>query len=728
MSMNAPCRGSFASTMFSVTVITGISMKCWCTMPMPALIASALEVKCCVTPSSTISPSSGRYSPYRQFISVDLPAPFSPSSACTSPARTSRSMRSFAVKSPKRFAMPRSSSTVVPGLRGVTAGTSLNAFESPRRSLRDLGRDLDRAALDLRGLGVHLVDEVLRHVLRDGAERHAVLGEAVRVVGAALERAVLRRLDGEEDGRLDALHGRGEDLRADGRLVGVDADAPDLLLARRLEGAETAAAGDLEDDARALLDLREGELLALRLVDEVLGVAVDGLEAGVGVGGALLEARDEAVDRRDLEAADRRHGLGAGHLDVVLHDQAGQVTDQVARLLLLEQQAGDVGRGVDRITDDGVVDDRELRVGALGRELADRRRHQEADRDDDVEVVVAEVREVRDVVRLRVRLLDRQVDAELVLRLRGALEGELVEALVVQAALVGGQADLQGRSRRRRGRGCAGVARSRGRSGRRRAVVVRRATGGRDRRRGDCEQHCEYTLALQGFLLRLRAPRTLTPIHAGRARSGRARRGEHTLCRHPTRPAARASQPVSATGDAVDLDAAAGQDLGHPDGRPGGGAAGLEERPVDGVHALELAQVTHEHAHLHDVAEAERELAQDGLEQLHARARLRLDVARPATRPVGGDLAGDVDPVAVDLRVRVGAAGQRGGASDVAHPRIVAGSAPRRPAPGRRRRWRAPSVARRAARRTAAPRAAAPGTAPPTPATSTASGPARRRA
>src|SRR3954453_13858168 len=241
MSMKTPLRGSFASTMFSVTVITGISMKCWCTMPMPALMASALEVKWCVTPSRTISPSSGRYRPYRQFISVDLPAPFSPSSACTSPARTSRSIRSFAVKSPKRFVMPRSSSTVVPGLRGVPTGTSLNALQSPRRSSLQFSRDLDRSSLDLVGLRVRLIDEILRHVLRDGAERHAVLGEAVRVVGAALERAVLRRLDGEEDGGLDALHGRGEHLRADRRLVGVDADAPDLLITRRLEGAETAA-------------------------------------------------------------------------------------------------------------------------------------------------------------------------------------------------------------------------------------------------------------------------------------------------------------------------------------------------------------------------------------------------------------------------------------------------------------------------------------------------------
>ena len=31
-----PVRGSAPSTMFSATVITGISMKCWCTMPMPS--------------------------------------------------------------------------------------------------------------------------------------------------------------------------------------------------------------------------------------------------------------------------------------------------------------------------------------------------------------------------------------------------------------------------------------------------------------------------------------------------------------------------------------------------------------------------------------------------------------------------------------------------------------------------------------------------------------------
>ena len=32
---------------FSATVNTGMSMKCWCTMPMPAAIASPGPAKCC---------------------------------------------------------------------------------------------------------------------------------------------------------------------------------------------------------------------------------------------------------------------------------------------------------------------------------------------------------------------------------------------------------------------------------------------------------------------------------------------------------------------------------------------------------------------------------------------------------------------------------------------------------------------------------------------------------
>jgi hypothetical protein len=59
MSRKGPCRGSVASTMFSATVITGMSMKCWCTMPMPRSMASRGEAMRIRSPSSRISPSSG---------------------------------------------------------------------------------------------------------------------------------------------------------------------------------------------------------------------------------------------------------------------------------------------------------------------------------------------------------------------------------------------------------------------------------------------------------------------------------------------------------------------------------------------------------------------------------------------------------------------------------------------------------------------------------------------
>ena len=62
-------------------------------------------------------------------MSVLLPAPFSPSRQWISPASMVRSMSSFAVKSPKRFVMPRSSSsTPVDQLLGELGDS---AFSSP---------------------------------------------------------------------------------------------------------------------------------------------------------------------------------------------------------------------------------------------------------------------------------------------------------------------------------------------------------------------------------------------------------------------------------------------------------------------------------------------------------------------------------------------------------------------------------------------------------------------
>ena len=124
---------------------------------------------------------------------------------------------------------------------------------------------------------------------------------------AALERAAVRvdRLIVSKTADVDLLQRARQDARAEVGLVGVDADAPDVLLLRRVEGAEAAAAGDLEDDVGALGDLVQRDLLALRLVGEVTASSRSStLIARVGRLGASLVAGDVAVDRRDLLAAD----------------------------------------------------------------------------------------------------------------------------------------------------------------------------------------------------------------------------------------------------------------------------------------------------------------------------------------------------------------------------------------------------------------------------------------
>jgi hypothetical protein len=82
--------------MFSATVKSSTSMKCWWTMPMRSSMALRGESMCWGSPLTRISPSSGCSSPYSIFIRVDLPAPFSPTRAWISPSATSRSMWSLA--------------------------------------------------------------------------------------------------------------------------------------------------------------------------------------------------------------------------------------------------------------------------------------------------------------------------------------------------------------------------------------------------------------------------------------------------------------------------------------------------------------------------------------------------------------------------------------------------------------------------------------------------------
>src|SRR5919202_3556241 len=199
------------------------------------------------------------------FISVDLPAPFSPSSACTSPRRRSKSTWSLARTPGKVFVIPRSSST---GRSASIAGdsTSKGGLESPPfdtckrvASLLEDGRRLELALHDLRpervDLPHHRRPDAPLQLRADLAERDAVVLQVEDEVRAALELVVLRVQDGVVDPDVHPLYRAREDVGAEVGLVLVDADPPDPGFLRGVERAVAARTRDGEDDLRARLDL-----------------------------------------------------------------------------------------------------------------------------------------------------------------------------------------------------------------------------------------------------------------------------------------------------------------------------------------------------------------------------------------------------------------------------------------------------------------------------------------
>jgi hypothetical protein len=79
--------------MLSATDRSGISDSSWKMQTTPAACAAAGDAKVTGWPSSRISPSSGATTPDMILIRVDLPAPFSPSTAWMRPASTVRPAR-----------------------------------------------------------------------------------------------------------------------------------------------------------------------------------------------------------------------------------------------------------------------------------------------------------------------------------------------------------------------------------------------------------------------------------------------------------------------------------------------------------------------------------------------------------------------------------------------------------------------------------------------------------
>ena len=101
--------GSRPRKMFWATLRLGQSTSSWCTIARRCPMAAVGLEKVTFSPSMRISPSLGCCRPFMQHSSVDLPAPFSPTSEWTSPARRSNETFVSARTPGNVLLMPRSS-------------------------------------------------------------------------------------------------------------------------------------------------------------------------------------------------------------------------------------------------------------------------------------------------------------------------------------------------------------------------------------------------------------------------------------------------------------------------------------------------------------------------------------------------------------------------------------------------------------------------------------------
>src|SRR5215213_10718554 len=321
---------------------------------IPSRAASFGPWMCTGEPSNRTSPSSAGWIPAMHLMSVDLPAPLSPTRAMTSPAATRKSTWYSAWTAPNRFEIPRSSRTgwlsvmrsqpCLVAQRRDRAGADVLALQRGvlDRLIDVLPGDGDRLQQDRR----HLLTRVVRLVVDEAGRRLLALGERSGqlrsriglLVDVLVDRHALvaredvlqalrrRVLAGDRDLRQLALLERGDHRVAEavvGRQHAVD------LVVRLLKHL-------LEDGQRLLVvPLRHG------LVGDLLGLAavVQRVEHGVV---ALLEQRGVVVRRRPVELGDAGIGLAleALHEALALQLAHGHVVERdvvVARAL--ERQA-----------------------------------------------------------------------------------------------------------------------------------------------------------------------------------------------------------------------------------------------------------------------------------------------------------------------------------------------------------------------------------------------------
>src|SRR5262245_61513817 len=367
-------------------------------------------------------------------ISVDLPAPFSPTIPWMVPGRTASETARLAWTAPNRLSMPRSSITARgsfrrgPQARGVPAACA-RATGRPG-SLRGVVGDLDLAGDDV---GARLLEAALhlrgdqRAVVLVDRVAHAAVGDP-EDARARLPRPRLRAHEALVHREVHALDHRGEDRAGvDVVLVRVHADRELALVLRGLEHAEAGGARGGVDHVGAAVELAPRQLAAAGGVAPGGGrgpghVLVD-LDRLVDVVRALLVSERELPDQRDVHAADEADLPGLGR-------HRRRHPDQERALVLLEHDRLHVGQRDHRI------DDRELDRGELLRDLLETAGLREADADDDRRASPRHVAQRLLALALVGDLELTVLDAGLLLVPLRAVVGGLVERLVELAAHV----------------------------------------------------------------------------------------------------------------------------------------------------------------------------------------------------------------------------------------------------------------------------------------------------
>src|SRR3954447_22217774 len=172
---------------------------------MPSARAWSTELSSTSSPLTMRRPSSGFWKPEIVLMSVDLPAPLSPSRPRTSPLRRCRLMSRNAVTGPKRFATCSTRSTSSDARASSAETTRSSSTATPLPDAADVDVDHHRAE------DRHAQNEV-EIVGVDALERQSVAQDAEEQ--RAEERADRRALTAGEQRAAD--HGRGH--RAEHRL------------------------------------------------------------------------------------------------------------------------------------------------------------------------------------------------------------------------------------------------------------------------------------------------------------------------------------------------------------------------------------------------------------------------------------------------------------------------------------------------------------------------------